>query len=167
MKGSSALRTSWVVSPPPRSRGAERWPCLRFEAAAMRNEFDRGGPVFHLLLRYMQALISQVAQTAVWNRHYWIDQQLRRWLLLSLDGPDLVMTQELIANMLGVRREGVTEGALKLQKLGFIRYSGAESMCWTGQGLNSAPANVTKSSKRKFSIVAAQAGVLTALDLLK
>jgi CRP-like cAMP-binding protein len=82
--------------------------------------------VLHLLLRYTQALITQMAQTAVCNRHHSLDQQLCRWLLLSLDrlrGNELIMTQELIANMLGVRREGVTEGALKLQKAGLIRYS--------------------------------------------
>ena len=80
----------------------------------------------HLLLRYTQALITQMAQTAVCNRHHSLDQQLCRWLLLSLDrlsGNELVMTQELIANMLGVRREGVTEAALKLQRLGLIRYA--------------------------------------------
>jgi CRP-like cAMP-binding protein len=80
----------------------------------------------HLLLRYTQALITQMTQTAVCNRHHTLDQQLCRWLLLSLDrltGNDLVMTQELIANMLGVRREGVTEAALKLQKLELIRYA--------------------------------------------
>jgi CRP-like cAMP-binding protein len=77
-------------------------------------------------LRYTQALITQMAQTAVCNRHHTLDQQLCRWLLLSLDrlrGEDLVMTQELIANMLGVRREGVTESALKLQRAGLIRYA--------------------------------------------
>jgi len=92
----------------------------------MKAEFDRAGPVMHLLLRYTQALITQMAQTAVCNRHHTLDQQLCRWLLLSLDrlqGNDLVMTQELIANMLGVRREGVTEAALKLQKNGLIRYA--------------------------------------------
>jgi Mn-dependent DtxR family transcriptional regulator len=80
----------------------------------------------HLLLRYTQALITQMAQTAVCNRHHSLDQQLCRWLLLSLDrlrGDELVMTQELIANMLGVRREGVTEAALKLQRDGLIRYA--------------------------------------------
>jgi len=98
----------------------------RLGAAAMKEEFDRAGPAMHLLLRYTQALITQMAQTAVCNRHHSLDQQLCRWLLLSLDrlgGNDLVMTQELIANMLGVRREGVTEAALKLQKAGLIRYS--------------------------------------------
>jgi CRP-like cAMP-binding protein len=94
-------------------------------AAAIRQVFNHP-PVLHLLLRYTQALITQMAQTAVCNRHHSLDQQLCRWLLLSLDrlkGSELVMTQELIANMLGVRREGVTESALKLQKAGLIKYS--------------------------------------------
>jgi CRP-like cAMP-binding protein len=98
----------------------------RLRAADIKAEFNRSGPVLHLLLRYTQALITQMAQTAVCNRHHSLDQQLCRWLLLSLDrlsGNELVMTQELIANMLGVRREGVTEAALKLQKLGLIRYA--------------------------------------------
>jgi CRP-like cAMP-binding protein len=99
---------------------------FRLRAQIMKDEFDRAGPVLHLLLRYTQALITQMSQTAVCNRHHTLDQQLCRWLLLSLDrlrGNELVMTQELIANMLGVRREGVTEGALKLQKRGLIRYA--------------------------------------------
>ncbi|MES2360802.1 MAG: Crp/Fnr family transcriptional regulator [Pseudomonadota bacterium] len=99
---------------------------FRLIEQAMKDEFDRAGPVLHLLLRYTQALITQMSQTAVCNRHHSLDQQLCRWLLLSLDrlqGSELVMTQELIANMLGVRREGVTEGALKLQEAGLIRYS--------------------------------------------
>ena len=98
---------------------------MRLPASFIKAEFNRAGPVMHLLLSYTQALITQMAQTAVCNRHHSLDQQLCRWLLLSLDrldGPDLVMTQELIANMLGVRREGVTEAALKLQTLGLIRY---------------------------------------------
>jgi len=98
----------------------------RLNAQTMKQEFNRAGPVLHLLLRYTQALITQMAQTAVCNRHHTLDQQLCRWLLLSLDrlkGNDLKMTQELIANMLGVRREGVTEAALKLQKVGLIRYA--------------------------------------------
>jgi len=98
----------------------------RLRAADIKEEFNRSGPVLHLLLRYTQALITQMAQTAVCNRHHSLDQQLCRWLLLSLDrlsGNELVMTQELIANMLGVRREGVTEAALKLQKLGMIQYA--------------------------------------------
>ncbi|MBA4281875.1 MAG: Crp/Fnr family transcriptional regulator [Ralstonia sp.] len=98
----------------------------RLRAEAIRSEFERAGPVMHLMLRYTQALITQMSQTAVCNRHHSLDQQLCRWLLLSLDrlpGNELVMTQELIANMLGVRREGVTEAALKLQAAGLIRYA--------------------------------------------
>ena len=99
---------------------------LRLRADFLMAEFNRAGPVMRVLLRYTQALITQMAQTAVCNRHHSLDQQLCRWLLLSLDrlpGNDLVMTQELIANMLGVRREGVTEGALKLQNAGLIKYA--------------------------------------------
>jgi CRP-like cAMP-binding protein len=99
---------------------------VRVAARFLKEEFRHAGPVMHLLLRYTQALITQMAQTAVCNRHHSLDQQLCRWLLLSLDrleGDELIMTQELIANMLGVRREGVTESALKLQKAGLIKYS--------------------------------------------
>lgn len=99
---------------------------LRLAANVLKVDFERGGPILHLLLRYTQALITQMTQTAVCNRHHSLDQQLCRWLLLSLDrltGNELVMTQELIANMLGVRREGVTEAALKLQRAGLIRYA--------------------------------------------
>jgi CRP-like cAMP-binding protein len=99
---------------------------FRLDAGIMKSEFDRNGQVLHLFLRYTQALITQMAQTAVCNRHHNLDQQLCRWLLLSLDRLDrdeLIMTQELISNMLGVRREGVTEAALKLQAAGLIRYS--------------------------------------------
>jgi CRP-like cAMP-binding protein len=98
----------------------------RLRAADIKEEFARSGPVLHLLLRYALALMTQMAQTAVCNRHHSLDQQLCRWLLLSLDrltGNELAMTQELIANMLGVRREGVTEAALKLQRLGLIKYA--------------------------------------------
>lgn len=97
----------------------------RLAANLLLQEFNRAGPVLHLLLRYTQALITQMAQTAVCNRHHSLDQQLCRWLLLSLDrlrGNDLVMTQELIANMLGVRREGVTEAAGNLNDAGLISY---------------------------------------------
>jgi len=99
---------------------------FRLKADTLKDEFARFGPTLHLLLRYTQALITQMAQTAVCNRHHSVDQQLCRWLLLSLDrlqSNELSMTQELIANMLGVRREGVTEAAGKLQKAGLIRYS--------------------------------------------
>lgn len=98
---------------------------FRLKANVMMQEFNRAGPVLHLLLRYTQALITQMAQTAVCNRHHSLDQQLCRWLLLSLDrlhSNEIVMTQELIANMLGVRREGVTEAAGRLQQAGLIRY---------------------------------------------
>jgi CRP-like cAMP-binding protein len=94
--------------------------------SVIKAEFSRSSIVLHLLLRYTQALITQMAQTAVCNRHHSLDQQLCRWLLLSIDrltGNELDMTQELIANMLGVRREGVTEAALNLQKAKLIRYS--------------------------------------------
>jgi CRP-like cAMP-binding protein len=97
----------------------------RMKAQYLKAEFERIGPFLHLLLRYTQALITQMAQTAVCNRHHSVDQQLCRWLLLSLDRlatSELSMTQELIANMLGVRREGVTEAAGKLQGAGLIHY---------------------------------------------
>jgi len=99
---------------------------FRLKAPQLMDEFNRNGAALHLLLRYTQALITQMAQTAVCNRHHSLDQQLCRWLLLSLDrleGSDLVMTQELIANMLGVRREGVTEAASELQRDGLISYA--------------------------------------------
>ena len=98
---------------------------FRVRGPWLRNEFERSAPVLHLLLRYTQALITQMAQTAVCNRHHSLDQQLCRWLLLSLDRlqePQLAMTQELIANMLGVRCEGVTEAAGALQHDGLISY---------------------------------------------
>jgi CRP-like cAMP-binding protein len=100
--------------------------CLRLSAYKLKKEFTNSLPVMHLLLRYTQALITQMTQTAVCNRHHSLDQQLCRWLLLSMDrltGSHLVMTQELIANMLGVRREGVTEAAGRLQKAGLISYA--------------------------------------------
>jgi CRP-like cAMP-binding protein len=98
---------------------------FKLPGQVLKSEFGRGGAMQHLLLRYTQALITQMSQTAVCNRHHSVDQQLCRWLLLSLDRlhtDELVMTQELIANMLGVRREGVTEAAGKLQEAEVIRY---------------------------------------------
>ncbi len=97
----------------------------RLKGQLLKNEFNRSGELQHLLLRYTQALLTQMAQTAVCNRHHSLDQQLCRWLLLSLDrlsSNELVMTQELIADMLGVRREGVTEAAGNLQRAGLIKY---------------------------------------------
>lgn len=105
-------------------RGAGQ--CFRMQARVLKDEFNQAGPIMSLLLRYTQALITQMSQTAVCNRHHSLDKQLCRWLLLTLDrlhGSELMMTQELIANLLGVRREGVTESALKLQKAGIIKYA--------------------------------------------
>jgi CRP-like cAMP-binding protein len=99
---------------------------FRLKAEDLKDLVEKRGPLLHLLLRYTQALITQMSQTAVCNRHHSLEQQLCRWLLLSLDrlrGNELAMTQELISNMLGVRREGVTEAAGKLQRLNLIKYS--------------------------------------------
>ena len=123
------------------------------KAAVMKTEFDRAGPALHLLLRYTQALITQMAQTAVCNRHHSLDQQLCRWLLLSLDrlqGVKLVMTQELIANMLGVRREGVTEAALKLQKVGLIQYARGRITILDRKGLESRTCECYAVVKREY-----------------
>jgi len=127
---------------------------FRLKAQVMKDEFDKAGPVLHLLLRYTQALITQMAQTAVCNRHHSLDQLLCRWLLLSLDrlqGNELVMTQELIANMLGVRREGVTEGALKLQKAGLIRYSRGHITVLDRQGLEQRSCECYAVVKKEYS----------------
>ncbi len=97
----------------------------RLEGRLLKEEFDRGEFFQRLLLRYTQALMTQMSQTAACNRHHSIEQQLCRWLLLALDrtsATDLIITQELVANMLGVRREGITEAAGRLQSLGHIRY---------------------------------------------
>jgi CRP-like cAMP-binding protein len=126
---------------------------FRLRAQIMKDEFDRAGPVLHLLLRYTQAVITQMAQTAVCNRHHSLDQQLCRWLLLSLDrlrGNELVMTQELIANMLGVRREGVTEGATKLQKAGIIRYARGHITVLDRPGLEKATCECYAVVKREY-----------------
>lgn len=98
----------------------------RLRAPLIQQEFSQNGPLLSLLMSYIRALITQMAQTAVCNRHHSVDQQLCRWLLLSLDrlsGNELILTQESIANMLGVRREGVTEAAGKLQRAGLIDYN--------------------------------------------
>lgn len=112
----------------------------RLKAQILKHEFNLGGPMMRLLLRYTQALITQMSQTAVCNRHHSVEQQLCRWLLLSLDrlsGDELTMTQELIANMLGVRREGVTEAAGKLQRAGLIDYSRGHIKVLNRPGLES------------------------------
>jgi CRP-like cAMP-binding protein len=125
----------------------------RLKAQLMKDEFDKAGPVLHLFLRYTQALITQMSQTAVCNRHHSLDQQLCRWLLLSLDrlhGDELVMTQELIANMLGVRREGVTEGALKLQKAGLIQYARGRITVLDRRGLEARTCECYAVVKREY-----------------
>ena len=112
--------------------------CFVLPADAVKEEFARSGPLMHLLLRYTQALITQMAQTAACNRHHTLDRQLCRWLLMVLDrlpGDKLAMTHELIANMLGVRRESVTEAALKLQAAGLIRYARGHISVLDRQGL--------------------------------
>src|SRR5690348_7984064 len=126
---------------------------LRLEAPILKEEFGRLGRMMHLLLRYTQALITQMAQTAVCNRHHSVDQQLCRWLLLSLDrlsSNEVSMTQELIANMLGVRREGVTEAAGKLQDAGLIRYSRGKITVLDRPGLEAQACECYKVVKKEF-----------------
>ncbi len=125
----------------------------RLPGKVIKEEFSQAGPVQRLLLRYTQALITQMAQTAVCNRHHSVEQQLCRWLLLSvdrLDSTELVMTQELIANMLGVRREGVTESAGKLQKLGLIHYSRGRITVMDRPGLEQHACECYAVVKREF-----------------
>jgi CRP-like cAMP-binding protein len=125
---------------------------LRMSSRVVKDEFKRSA-VLHLLLRYTQALITQISQTAVCNRHHSVDQQLCRWLLLSLDrlqGDELVMTQELIANMLGVRREGVTEAALKLQGAGLISYARGRIKVLDRKGLESRSCECYSVVKREY-----------------
>jgi CRP-like cAMP-binding protein len=126
---------------------------FRLEAQLMKDEFNRAGAVQHLLLRYTQALITQMAQTAACNRHHTVGQQLCRWLLLSLDrlqGRELIMTQELIANMLGVRREGVTESALELQNVGLIEYRRGRINVLDRQGLEKRTCECYAVVKREY-----------------
>ncbi len=126
---------------------------FRLKAELLKSEFGRFGPTMHLLLRYTQALITQMAQTAVCNRHHSIDQQLCRWLLLSMDrlpSNELKMTQELIANMLGVRREGVTEAAGKLQDAGLLRYSRGRITVLDRQGLEARSCECYRVVKTEF-----------------
>jgi CRP-like cAMP-binding protein len=127
---------------------------FRLKGSVMMREFSRAGFVMQLLLRYTQALITQMSQTAVCNRHHTLDQQLCRWLLLSLDclkSNELIMTQELIANMLGVRREGVTEGALKLQKAGLIRYARGHITVLDREGLENRSCECYAVVKKEYS----------------
>jgi CRP-like cAMP-binding protein len=125
----------------------------RMKSQLLKQEFNRAGPVMHLLLRYTQALITQMAQTAVCNRHHSVDQQLCRWLLLSLDrlqSNQLSMTQELIANMLGVRREGVTEAARKLQSAGLISYQRGHITALDRPGLEARSCECYAVDKKEF-----------------
>jgi CRP-like cAMP-binding protein len=135
----------------------------RLRARTVKDEFESLGPVMHLLLRYTQALITQMAQTAVCNRHHSLDQQLCRWLLLSLDrlsGNELVMTQELIANMLGVRREGVTEAALKLQRRGLITYARGRITVLDRTGLEACTCECYAVVKREYDRLLAGHGAV-------
>jgi len=125
----------------------------RLPGQYLKQEFNRGGPVQHLLLRYTLAMLTQMAQTAVCNRHHTVDQQLCRWLLLSLDRlpvSELTMTQELIANMLGVRREGVTEAAGKLQAAGLIHYNRGRITVLDRQGLEARVCECYEVVRREF-----------------
>lgn len=138
---------------------------VRIKADFILAEFDEQRPVMHLLLRYTQALITQMAQTAVCNRHHTVDQQLCRWLLLSLDrlpGERLVMTQELISNMLGVRREGVTEAAGKLQKAGIIRYARGRITVLDRGGLEALSCECYSVVKREYDRLLPASGHFTA-----
>jgi CRP-like cAMP-binding protein len=126
---------------------------FRLKSQLLKDEFNRAGPVMHLLLRYTQALITQMSQTAVCNRHHSVNQQLCRWLLMSLDrlpSNDLTMTQELIANMLGVRREGVTEAAGKLQRAGLILYNRGHITVLDRPGLEAQACECYQVVKKEF-----------------
>jgi CRP-like cAMP-binding protein len=125
----------------------------RLTGQLLKDAFFLAGPLQRLLLRYTQALLTQMSQTAVCNRHHRLDQQLCRWLLLSLDrlqSNELTMTQELIANMLGVRREGVTEAAGELQRDGLIKTVAARLPCWIGLASRHGSVNVTRWSRRNL-----------------
>ena len=125
----------------------------RLKSHILLEEFNRAGSVMRLLLRYTQALLTQMSQTAVCNRHHTVEQQLCRWLLLTLDrldGSELTMTQELIANMLGVRREGVTDAAGKLQDAGLIEYRRGRITVLDRQGLEARSCECYKVVKTEF-----------------
>lgn len=126
----------------------------RLKAQILMDEFNRGGPMLHLLLRYTQALITQMSQTAVCNRHHSVEQQLCRWLLLTLDRMstnELTITQELIANTLGVRREGITEAAGKLQQAGYISYRRGHITVLDRTGLESKVCECYEVVKKEFA----------------
>ena len=126
----------------------------RLRASVLKTEFALGGSLQYLSLRYTQALITQMAQTAVCNRHHTLDQQLCRWLLLSLDrlpGNELLMTQELISNMLGVRREGITHAAKRLQKEGYISYVRGDMTILNRKGLESSVCECYKVVRTEYN----------------
>jgi CRP-like cAMP-binding protein len=126
----------------------------RLKSHILMEEFNRAGPVMRLLLRYTQALLTQMSQTAVCNRHHTVEQQLCRWLLLTLDrldGSELTMTQELIANMLGVRREGVTVAAGNLQKYGYISCRRGHISVLDRAGLESTSCECYEVVKKEFA----------------
>lgn len=125
----------------------------RLRAQSLMDEFNRGGATQHLLLRYTQALITQISQTAACNRHHSVSQQLCRWLLMTLDSQptnELVLTQELIANMIGVRREGITEAAGKLQQAGLIRCCRGHITVLDRAGLEGGACECYEVVKREF-----------------
>jgi len=127
---------------------------FRVSSKLLKTEFHRAGPLQDVLLRYTQALITQMSQTAVCNRHHSVEQQLCRWLLMSLDrlgSTELSMTQKLIADMLGVRREGVTEAAGKLQKLGLIEYSRGRIVVLDRAGVEEHACECYQVVKREYS----------------
>jgi CRP-like cAMP-binding protein len=131
----------------------------RLKAQLLKDEFFRAGPMQRLLLRYAQALLTQMAQTAVCNRHHSLDQQLCRWLLLSFDrlhSNELVMTQDLIANMLGVRREGVTEAAGNVQRAGLIDYNRGRITLIDRQGLEARACECYAVVKNEFDRLVAE-----------
>ncbi|MFZ3128198.1 MAG: Crp/Fnr family transcriptional regulator [Rhodoferax sp.] len=126
----------------------------RLDRHVLKQEFDRSGLLQRLLLRYTQALMTQMAQTAVCNRHHMVEQQLSRWLLVTLDripSGELVMTQELVASMLGVRREGITEAAGKLQQAGYIRYRRGHITVLDRSGLEKCTCECYGVVKKEFS----------------
>jgi CRP-like cAMP-binding protein len=126
----------------------------RMPAHLLLDEFNRAGPVMRLMLRYIQALLTQMSQTAVCNRHHTVEQQLCRWLLLTLDrlgDIELTMTQELIANMLGVRREGVTEAAGRLQGYGYISYRRGHITVLSRKGLEQDVCECYQVVKKEFA----------------
>ena len=133
----------------------------RLKGRLMMEEFNRAGPMLRLMLRYTQALITQISQTAACNRHHSIEQQLCRWLLLTLDrvpSNELTMTQELIASMLGVRREGITEAAGNLQRAGLISYRRGHIMVLDRSGLESRACECYNVVKKEFHRLLCDAG---------